>query len=112
MAPFVNNDHSIHEPVDDILFLLYGPLFKTLKAKHWVSLPNVVKIENNLGNFLFFKKYLKKRLSSNQRFLFHFIKYVKKNIFDQKKQYLIFSNISPSYEKQILCFHIKGGGLY
>ena len=36
MAPFVDNDHSIHYPVDDSVYAAYGPLFAELRSLQWV----------------------------------------------------------------------------
>ena len=36
MAPFVDNDHSIHYPVDDSVYAAYGPLFAELRSLHCV----------------------------------------------------------------------------
>ena len=44
MAPFVNNDHSIHYPVPDATYVRYGPLFAQLRALQWVLAPHAVSV--------------------------------------------------------------------
>ena len=49
MAPFVNNDHSIHYPLDDAIFVRYAPLFAQLRSKQWLLAAHAVFVQGNLA---------------------------------------------------------------
>ena len=54
MVPFVNNDHSIHYPVDDSVYTAYGPLFAQLRSLQWVLAPHAVRVLDNEAQANFF----------------------------------------------------------
>ena len=45
MIPFVDNDHSIHYPVDDSRYRAYGRLFAQLRSKQWVLAAHAVRVK-------------------------------------------------------------------
>ena len=54
MAPFVDNDHSIHYPVDDSVYAAYGPLFAELRSLQWVLAAHAVVVKDNAAEANFF----------------------------------------------------------
>jgi hypothetical protein len=47
-APFPGNDHTIQpDPEVEQHYLAYGPMFRLLRRREWILLPNVISVQNN-----------------------------------------------------------------